>query len=603
VAVSGTADRTAGDGPGTVPFSPQAMVRWLGPRGLATTAMQVLLSTIFGAYSDKREIQAALKEPTGSDFSDTDELWVDFLADTGDGFNPTYTTASLLAREELELEHDGEVHPTQRGRVLVLGGDLAYPAATPREFRERFLGPYGLALPPSLTGDDPPTMFACAGNHDWYDGLTTFLRLFCEGKRIGGWRTEQTRSYFVIQLPHRWWILGIDLAFDFFIDEPQMSYFRRFAQEQLRQGDRVILVTHRPSWLFEGISEEKLYTGMSSANLQEFEREILHDNGVEVPLVLAGDIHHYNRYVAEDGAHQRITAGAGGTFLHPTNYLQRDFTWPEASGSTTYRQATLYPDARRSRRLRWGTLLAPFKNPSFIVFVGIFYLLFTLMVRFAVPGATTLGLNLALKESDPAQVAQAIFDNPISFILAFGLLAVFVVFADGSTRPRRAAIGIVNWLAQFMVLVIVIWGVAQLVVDLPFLELRGQFFFVDFSLTLDTLCLILGVAVIGGYLSSQLFAIYLFLMFSLFRRHATHAFSSQRIEDYRCFLRLRFGRDGALTIYPIGVRKVPRRWRFERGPTGTVVEPLDRPIEAHLIEAPITIAAEPAQPRSTALTS
>jgi len=491
--------------------------------------------------------------------------------------------------------------------VLVLGGDLAYPAATPREFRERFLGPFDLALPASATGDDPPTLFACAGNHDWYDGLTTFLRLFCEGKRIGGWRTEQTRSYFVVQLPHRWWIMGIDLAFDFFIDEPQMSYFRRVATEQLRPGDRVILVTHRPSWLFEGISEEKLYTHMSSANLQEFEREILHGNGVEVPLVLAGDIHHYNRYVAEDGRQQRITAGAGGTFLHPTNYLQREFTWPDAEGLTEYRQKMLYPSAKQSRRLRWGTLLAPFKNPSFIAFVGIFYLLFTLMVRFAVPGATSLGLNLALKESDPAEVARAVFDNPISFILATTLLAIFIVFADASTMPRRAVIGVIHWLAQYMLLVIVIWGIAQLVVDAPLFELRGELFFVNFSLTLDTLLLVVGVAIVGGYLGSQMFAVYLFLMFSLFRRHATHAFSSQRIENYRCFLRMHFESDGGLTIYPIGVRKVPRRWRFERGPVGASAEPLDRPIEAHLIEVPITFAGPPepdqAQPRSTALTS
>ena len=47
---------------------------------------------------------------------------------------------------------------------------------------------------------------------------------------------------------------------------------------------------------------------------------------------------------------------------------------------------------------------------------------------------------------------------------------------------------------------------------------------------------------VGGILSSQLFALYLFLMFSLFGRHATHAFSSQHIADYRSFLRLKIDR-------------------------------------------------------------
>jgi hypothetical protein len=210
-------------GPAELGFTPRPMVRWLGPGGLSVTALQVLLSTIFGAYSDKREIQAALQESGVADFSAADSLWFDFMADTGDGFNPTYTTASLLARDKLQLTHDGQAIVTERGRLLLLGGDLAYPAATPTNFQDRFVGPMALAFPESAAGPDPPTMFACAGNHDWYDGLTTFLRLFCQGKRMGGWRTEQTRSYFAVQLPQRWWILGIDLAFDFFIDAPSWT--------------------------------------------------------------------------------------------------------------------------------------------------------------------------------------------------------------------------------------------------------------------------------------------------------------------------------------------------------------------------------------------
>ena len=56
-----------------------------------------------------------------------------------------------------------------------------------------------------------------------------------------------------------------------------------------------------------------------------------------------------------------------------------------------------------------------------------------LAVRFALPDASVVGLNTALKESDADAVAQAIFNNPISFLLAFGLLAVLITFADAST--------------------------------------------------------------------------------------------------------------------------------------------------------------------------
>ena len=131
------------------------MVRWLGPRGLSATAMQVLLSTIFGAYSDKREIQAALKEPSESDFSDHDELWFDFLADTGDGFNPTYTTATLLARDQLVLVDGGEEVETAAGpaararrRPGLPGGDAdAVQRALPRADDPRLPGVGGRRRP------------------------------------------------------------------------------------------------------------------------------------------------------------------------------------------------------------------------------------------------------------------------------------------------------------------------------------------------------------------------------------------------------------------------------------------------------------------------
>jgi Calcineurin-like phosphoesterase len=352
-----------GDGWNELGFMPRPMVRWLGPRGLTVTAAQVLLSGIFGAYSDKREIQAALKEPSTTDISEHEELWFDFLADTGDGFNPTYTTARLLAQEKLELQQDGAVHQTEQGRLLILGGDLAYPAAAPGEYHNRFIGPYEAAFPAPADGRGRPTMLALAGNHDWYDGLTTFLRLFCVGSPIGGWRTEQTRSYFAAHLPHDWWVMGVDLAFDFFID-PQLAFFRQIATERMRPGDNVILVTHKPSWLFEGLGDHDVYTPMAMTNLQRFEREIIHANGLRLPLVLGADIHHYNRYERADGSQQRFTCGSGGTFLCPTHHLAKRIRWPEAGGPALYQQRHLYPDAPTSKRLRWARCWPPSRIPA-----------------------------------------------------------------------------------------------------------------------------------------------------------------------------------------------------------------------------------------------
>ena len=582
-------DVAGGDGRDELGFVPQPMVRWLGPRGLTVTAAQVLLSGIFGAYSDKREIQAALKEPSITDMSEREELWFDFLADTGDGFNPTYTTARLLAEEKLELVHDGAAYQTEQGRLLILGGDLAYPAASASEYHNRFIGPYRAAFPAPANGRSP-TMLALAGNHDWYDGLTTFLRLFCVGSPIGGWRTEQTRSYFAARLPHDWWVLGVDLAFDFFIDDPQLAFFRQIAGERMRPGDKVILVTHKPSWLFEGLGDYDVFTPMAMTNLQRFEREIIHANGLRLPLVLGADIHHYNRYERPDGSQQRFTCGSGGTFLYPTHHLARRVRWPEADGPAVYEQRRLYPDAPTSKRMRWGTLLAPFKNPSFVVFIGLLYLLFAQTLRFDLAQSTTVSFRQALRDASPAEVGQALFNNPASFLLAIVLLGALIAFADAATLRSRITIGVLHWIAHLLLVVLVLWGTAQVLVDAD-LSLVADFSFLQFRLTAFTVLFVVTVVVVGGYLGSQLFALYLFLMHTLRRRHPTHAFSCQRLEDYRSFLRIKVERDGALTVYPVGVRRVPWSWRLAggRAPHEPAFEPVDRPLATHLIEAPIRI--------------
>jgi hypothetical protein len=54
-------------------------------------------------------------------------------------------------------------------------------------------------------------------------------------------------SYFALKLTHNWWLWGIDIQFDAYVDEPQLRYFDR-AAGQLQGGERVLLVTGKPSW-------------------------------------------------------------------------------------------------------------------------------------------------------------------------------------------------------------------------------------------------------------------------------------------------------------------------------------------------------------------
>ncbi|MEJ7764546.1 MAG: hypothetical protein WKF86_03525, partial [Acidimicrobiales bacterium] len=107
-------------------FVRRPMVRWFDPHQLLDTAVRVVVSGIFSSYADNRELQAR-RPAEVTDRSGADDVWFDYVADLGDGWNSTYTVARLLATEELKLEWDGETHVTERGRILVMGGDQVYP--------------------------------------------------------------------------------------------------------------------------------------------------------------------------------------------------------------------------------------------------------------------------------------------------------------------------------------------------------------------------------------------------------------------------------------------------------------------------------------------
>ncbi len=138
--------RPSSTDPAELGFERRPMVRWLDPHQLVDTAARVLVAGVFSSYADNRELQALVPaEPF--DRSEGPELWLDYVADLGDGWNSTYTVAGLLAAEELKLEWEGESYATQRGRILVMGGDQVYPVPKRVEYENRMLGPYRSALP------------------------------------------------------------------------------------------------------------------------------------------------------------------------------------------------------------------------------------------------------------------------------------------------------------------------------------------------------------------------------------------------------------------------------------------------------------------------
>jgi hypothetical protein len=537
-------------------------VRWLGPVLLAATGARVALAEQFGAYLDKRELQypfpKQLHDHTGGATGQEQGFWFDYVADLGDGFDGTYSVAYLLAQRELDL--DGVRLP--RGEALVMGGDQVYPTASGLAYEERFLGPYRSAFPVGEEGQPVPTLYALPGNHDWYDGLTAFLRIFArrEGTHIGGWQSTQTRSYFALKLPHRWWLLAIDAQDGAYIDDPQLEYFREIAA-QIEPGDRVILCTPNPAWV-QAKDRPTLYD-----TTDYFIRKIVYPTGAEVALMLSGDLHHYSRYTtAGTGGRQLITFGGGGAYLYATHELPKQITVPpkesivrQASTSEQYSLEKTYPSRARSRTLGTGVFTRlPLRNWSFLVLLGVLHTLLLLALDNAAGDLLTL----------PGFMMIAIM---------FGLT---MFFAAGLTVGRRRAVN--YWLGIGHGVIQVGMGVGALLVwhMLPFDKMPWPLSALSAAVLYGPVLAVASAEIVAGYL----------LVASKFGVNLNELFAGQGMQGYKGFLRLHIGADGALTIYPIGLDSAGKRWRAAPNAPAHApwIEPV-KPLTPKLIEPPIRL--------------
>lgn len=109
-------------------------------------------------------------------------LWIDFVADSGDDRDTSEAVAEMLAARYEVKRPDGTTRELPRGEILMFGGDTAYPVATAEELYRRLTEPWNVVFRRerrSLPEDRRRrVLMGVPGNHDWYDGLDGFGRLF-----------------------------------------------------------------------------------------------------------------------------------------------------------------------------------------------------------------------------------------------------------------------------------------------------------------------------------------------------------------------------------------------------------------------------------------
>jgi hypothetical protein len=303
--------------------------QWMTP-----DAPSELLSRAMRLLSERgaNESAASLASSLGG------EVWIDFVADTGDDVSVSEAVARFVFRDYHAEDPDDSARDVllPRGHVLLLGGDLAYPVATVREITRRLIVPWNRVLE-SLEDDRPRLLLGVPGNHDWYDGLDGFARL-CQAPC--DFETPAPRDETLHPAPSEFPVLAWAEAFSrgVAVRKPgalalagyfpiqRTSYFRLplardvelwGVDRQLREVDRrqreFFLGGHAASALVV-LPDPARAWGEIRPNGAGSLRAIGVEPKSARSYVLAGDVHHYERSREGDSVH--VVAGGGGAFLH-----------------------------------------------------------------------------------------------------------------------------------------------------------------------------------------------------------------------------------------------------------------------------------------------
>ena len=602
-------------------YKQPSMTNWYDPRQLSATGMKALVSGTFASFADKREWQAVFdheKKPIDCSLDPSGEqplkeIWFDFVADTGDGFNSTYTVADLVAQildVKLNPDYTGE-RKTEltdwnlpAGQLLLLGGDQVYPTPFMDAYDQKFKIPFSAASKKHHPEDIiQRKMFAIPGNHDWYDGLGNFLKLFCQNRRIGHWQTEQQRSYYALKLPNNYWLWATDVQLNSDIDQPQMDYFKEIASNHMQHGDKVILITAEPAWVYKVMRSR---TNTSYKRLKFFEQVFITDDkydntgGKKFKLVatLTGDLHHYSRYEehkkASDGVeyiNQLVTAGGGGAFLHPTHNLPMVLTGldernDEVLNDTQFKDPEMqacFPTIKESQKIASKILAFPFNNIAFWVTMTAIQLLLAWMLQSTTQYSEVNFMHQLASVTNPGEffsvISHHLFLNPPVLIICLVVVIAMFVFADGNSGKRNYQwVGAVHGLLQLLIMFLFIWLFSWF--NLSVLTIKNDLIYFLVYATETFL--------IGGLTGSFIMGFYLWFCSLYLNIHADESFSSFGFPHYKNFLRIHISPDGNATIYAIGIEKVVTNWKQEGAGENISFNSTDT-AKYYLIEPPIII--------------
>ncbi|MEU3986696.1 metallophosphoesterase [Streptomyces sp. NPDC026672] len=348
---------------------------WLDPRTLWAARNGVLASWFGDPTGRTRDRWVAQRATAGAPADkvirreDPDRFSFMLMGDTGEGDEPQYSVVPGF----LTIGRDT--------RFAVVASDVIYPVGATGDYGTKFFRPYR---------DYPAPIYAIPGNHDWYEDLGGFMRVFgddappldpepkprpltrswwrellwhrpgpVDARRLDDARALRPAPEQRAVQPGPYWaidagpvrIVGIDTGLLGTLDARQGAWLR-----EVSRGPRPkILVTGSPLYV-DGEHHPCAIEGGGTVD------DIVRDPAHHYVAAVGGDIHNYQRYPVDvDGRTvQYVVSGGGGAFMHATHTIPRvsvagvtedDFRCYPLRGDSLAFYSGLYGRRLRLRRL------------------------------------------------------------------------------------------------------------------------------------------------------------------------------------------------------------------------------------------------------------
>ncbi|MGW5637045.1 metallophosphoesterase family protein [Streptomyces sp. NPDC003832] len=353
-------------------------ISWLDPRMLWAARNGVLASWFGDPTGRTRARWVAQRAAAGAPADkvirrdDPDRFSFLVIGDTGEGDEPQYAVVPGLLKAGAGTS------------FAVLASDVIYPVGGADDYGPKFFRPYR---------DYRAPIYAIPGNHDWYEDLGAFMRVFCgdapplapepkprpltgpwlrgllwhRPRDTDGLRLDEARKYrsdpaqAALQ-PGPYWavdagpvrVVGIDTGLLGRLDAEQGAWLREVSRDPRPK----ILITGSPLYV-DGAHHPCEIEGGGTVD------DIVRDPAHRYVAAIGGDIHNYQRYPVRVGDRtiQYVVAGGGGAFMHATHTIgrvdvagvtERDFRCYPLRGDSLAFYSTLY--GRRTRLRRFFTL-------------------------------------------------------------------------------------------------------------------------------------------------------------------------------------------------------------------------------------------------------